>query len=84
MHVLQNLGEPVEEDELEDMMKDADKNGDGRIDYAEFVAVLFSAQDLPPPVVISEELKPYWEALKNKEGHKKHAHGGAEEPPPVS
>ena len=66
-HVLHNLG--VDEDEMEEMMKEADKDGNGLINYNEFVAVLFSDVNIPPPVVISEELRPYWDALKSKEEH---------------
>ena len=70
-HVISNLGEPVDEDEMEDMMKEADKDGNGMINYKEFVSVLLNAQSLPPPIVIPDELKPYWDAIKAKEGGKK-------------
>ena len=69
-HVIANLGEAVDEDELEEMMKDADKDGNGLIDYNEFVGLLFNPVSLPPPVVISDELKPYWDAIKSKEAGK--------------
>ena len=42
-HVIANIGEKVDEDELEEMMKDADKDGNGKIDYKEFVATLLNA-----------------------------------------
>lgn len=45
--------------------------GNGLINYSEFVNVLFKAESIPPPVVIPDELKPYWDALKSKEAGKK-------------
>lgn len=41
--------------------------GNGTINYKEFVNVMFNAVTLPPPVIVSEELKPYWDALVAKE-----------------
>ncbi|CAF0920846.1 unnamed protein product [Brachionus calyciflorus] len=38
--VLQCLGEQLNEDEIEDMIDEVDIDGDGRIDYEEFVASL--------------------------------------------
>jgi len=69
-HVISNLGEPVDEDEMEEMMNEADKDGNGQINYNEFVGVLLEGKQLPPPVQIPEELKPYWDALKSKEAGK--------------
>ena len=37
--VMTNLGEKLNQNELNLMMKEADTNGDGRIDYEEFVKV---------------------------------------------
>jgi calmodulin len=37
--VMANLGEKLSKAELTEMMKEADTNGDGKIDYAEFVKV---------------------------------------------
>lgn len=34
---MRSLGEPLSESELDMMIKDADRNGDGKIDYEEFV-----------------------------------------------
>lgn len=68
--MISNLGEPVDEDEMEEMMKEADKDSNGLINYSEFVGVLLNELSLPPPVVISPELKPFWDALKNKEAGK--------------
>nr|XP_035945493.1 calmodulin-like protein 6 [Halichoerus grypus] len=39
-YVLMNAGEPLNEAEAEQMMKEADKDGDGTIDYEEFVAMM--------------------------------------------
>ncbi|XP_015273440.1 PREDICTED: calmodulin-like protein 6 [Gekko japonicus] len=39
-YVLTNAGEPLNEHEAELMMKEADKDGDGTIDYEEFVAMM--------------------------------------------
>jgi calmodulin len=37
--VMSNLGEKLSAGELREMMREADTNGDGRIDYQEFVKV---------------------------------------------
>ena len=37
--VMRNLGEKLSQDELKAMMREADTNGDGKIDYEEFVKV---------------------------------------------
>ncbi|XP_069774358.1 calglandulin-like [Narcine bancroftii] len=39
-YVLMNAGEPLNEEEAEFMMKEADKDGDGTIDYQEFVDMM--------------------------------------------
>uniref|UniRef100_A0A8D0GPT7 Calglandulin n=1 Tax=Sphenodon punctatus TaxID=8508 RepID=A0A8D0GPT7_SPHPU len=39
-YVLMNAGEPLNEQDAEMMMKEADKDGDGTIDYEEFVAMM--------------------------------------------
>ncbi|XP_057413919.1 calmodulin-like protein 6 [Balaenoptera acutorostrata] len=39
-YVLMRAGEPLSEVEAEQMMKEADKDGDGTIDYEEFVAMM--------------------------------------------
>uniref|UniRef100_UPI00398EEC46 calglandulin-like n=1 Tax=Pristiophorus japonicus TaxID=55135 RepID=UPI00398EEC46 len=39
-YVLMNAGEPLNEEEAEHMMKEADKDGDGTIDYQEFVDMM--------------------------------------------
>ena len=45
----------------------------GLINYNEFANVLFNPPPIPPPVVIPEELKPFWDALKSKEAGKNKA-----------
>lgn len=65
-HVIANIGEKVDEDEIEDMMADADKDGDGQIDYSEFVSILMNPLKVPPRVVIEEHLKPFMPKEKEK------------------
>lgn len=72
-HVIANIGEKVDEDELEEMMKDADGDGNGLIDYSEFVKVLLQPVAVPPKIEIPEELKPYMAQVEQKEAKK---HGG--------
>ncbi|XP_033736475.1 calmodulin-A-like isoform X1 [Pecten maximus] len=38
--VMTNLGEKMDDDEVEEMIKEADLDGDGRINYSEFVAMM--------------------------------------------
>ena len=38
--VMRQLGEKLSDDEIEEMIQEADKNGDGMIDYKEFVAYM--------------------------------------------
>merc|ERR550532_161576 len=39
-HVMSNLGEKLGEDEIEKMIADADDNGDGQINYEEFIKMM--------------------------------------------
>mmetsp|Transcript_29170 Transcript_29170/g.51238 ORF Transcript_29170/g.51238 Transcript_29170/m.51238 type:complete len:158 (-) Transcript_29170:355-828(-) len=39
-HVMLALGEDLSENDLQDMIKEADVNGDGRLNYKEFVAMI--------------------------------------------
>ncbi|XP_066975123.1 uncharacterized protein [Macrobrachium rosenbergii] len=39
-HVMTSLGEKMSEQEVEDMIKDASPNGDGRVNYEEFVNII--------------------------------------------
>lgn len=52
--VLQCLGEQLTEDEIEDMINEVDIDGDGRIDYDEFVASL-KAERESSCITINEE-----------------------------
>ena len=58
-HVIANLGEKVDDDELEEMMLEADKDNNGTIDYSEFVNVLFKPPDVPKRQPVPEHLKPF-------------------------
>ena len=40
--VIGNLGEKLTPNEIKEIMKEADQDGDGSIDYAEFVKLLMS------------------------------------------
>ena len=53
---MSNLGEKVDEDEVEEMMAEADADGSGYIDYKEFVAVLLKPLAVPPRKEIPEEV----------------------------
>ncbi|KAI0217448.1 hypothetical protein LSAT2_030743 [Lamellibrachia satsuma] len=39
-HLLTNLGEKLTEEEVDDMIREVDIDGDGKVDYNEFVAML--------------------------------------------
>ncbi len=74
--VIANLGEKVDEDEIEEMMKEADRDGSGTIDYKEFVSVLMRPVNVPPRVVIPEHLKPFM-TDKKKEAKKEEANAAS-------
>ena len=39
-HVMAKLGEKLSDEEVDEMMRAADINGDGQVDYEEFVAIM--------------------------------------------
>lgn len=39
-HVMTSLGDKLSDDEVDDMLKEADLDGDGMVNYVEFVAIL--------------------------------------------
>ncbi|XP_063900461.1 calmodulin-A-like [Zophobas morio] len=41
-HVMTVLGEKLTDDEIDEIIKEADTNGDGHIDYNEFVKMMYS------------------------------------------
>ncbi|XP_066336426.1 calmodulin-like isoform X2 [Miscanthus floridulus] len=41
-HVLQNLGEKLSDEELAEMLREADSDGDGQINYTEFAKVMLA------------------------------------------
>ncbi|XP_035213789.1 calmodulin-A-like isoform X1 [Stegodyphus dumicola] len=43
-HVMTNLGEKLTDEEVDDMIKEADLDGDGLVNYNEFVFILTSAK----------------------------------------
>lgn len=63
-HVIANIGTALDEDEVEDMMKEADKDGDGLIDYHEFADIVMKPQDLPPKIEVPKDLEPYINKVK--------------------
>ncbi|PUZ62844.1 hypothetical protein GQ55_3G019400 [Panicum hallii var. hallii] len=45
-HVLQNLGERLSDEELAEMLREADVDGDGQINYTEFAKVMLAKLEL--------------------------------------
>ncbi|KAM5350957.1 hypothetical protein ACJ41O_003680 [Fusarium nematophilum] len=43
-HVMNSIGEEFTQEEIDDMMKEADQNGDGTIDYKEFKQIMLHDQ----------------------------------------
>lgn len=70
--MLQATGETITEDDIEELMKDGDKNNDGRIDYdGEWVTgpsfLLFTpwvAYHLPTPACLSAEFLEFMKGVE--------------------
>lgn len=41
-HVMTNLGEKLTDEEVEEMIKEADVDGDGQVNYEEFVRMMLA------------------------------------------
>jgi len=41
-HVMTNLGEKLSQEEVEEMIREADTDGDGQVNYEEFVSMMLS------------------------------------------
>lgn len=41
-HVMMNLGEKLSDEEVKQMIKEADMDGDGQVDYDEFVKMMMT------------------------------------------
>lgn len=40
--ILSTIGEPLSEEDLKELIKEADPNGEGTINYSEFIKIMFS------------------------------------------
>lgn len=52
-HVMTNLGEKLTDEEVDEMIREADVDGDGQINYEEFVKVMMAKWDMCSCVIIS-------------------------------
>ena len=43
-HIMRNLGEHLDEEEIDDIIREVDSNGDGEIDFEEFCAIMVPNQ----------------------------------------
>ena len=50
--VLQNVGDKLTEDETEEFLTEADLDGDGNVNYEEFVTMIFKVNSLESPWLI--------------------------------
>lgn len=41
-HVMMNLGEKLTDEEVDEMIREADVDGDGQVNYEEFVSMMLS------------------------------------------
>jgi calmodulin len=41
-HLMNNIGENFTEKEIEEMIREADTDGDGKVNYSEFVQIMIS------------------------------------------
>lgn len=41
-HIMTNMGEKLNDEEVDEMLKEADSDGSGKVNYAEFVKTMFS------------------------------------------
>ena len=48
-HVMTNLGEKLTDEEVDEMIREADVDGDGQINYEEFVKVMMAKWSFHPP-----------------------------------
>lgn len=52
-HVMTNLGEKLTDEEVDEMIREADVDGDGQINYEEFVKVMMAKWDMCSCVIVS-------------------------------
>ncbi|KAK2154774.1 hypothetical protein LSH36_258g05110 [Paralvinella palmiformis] len=62
-HLLTNLGEKLTDQEVDEMIREVDVDGDGKVDYGEFVAML---NPIMPPGMTPIEVKGPKGKVKNK------------------
>ncbi|RDX82616.1 Calmodulin-related protein [Mucuna pruriens] len=63
-HVMTNLGEKLTDDEVDEMIREADVDGDGQINYEEFVKVMMAK--LRVEFILKNEMK-RWEKGRQEE-----------------
>lgn len=60
-HVMTNLGEKLTDEEVDEMIREADVDGDGQINYEEFVKVMMAKWDL---TTLQIKVLNYWDWTK--------------------